>query len=264
MLPSSPRTILVTAALAALSATACGDGATGPAPTPNRAPTASGSIPALTVAVGGTATVNVAGYFTDPDGDALTFTASSSSASTASVAVSGSVVTVTATARGVATVTVTATDSGGLSAQQSFEVTVPNQAPVATGTVPAQTVFVGDTAHVDMAAYFNDADGDALTYSAASSNAAAVSVSMAGSVVSISAIAAGTATMTVTTTDPDGLSAQQSFEVTVPNQAPVVSRDSIESRTLGVGQTESWSAPDLFRDPDGDSLTYAAGSSDLE
>ena len=49
----------------------------------------------------------------------------------------------------------------------------------------------------------------------------------------------------------------------MPNQAPVV-RDSIESGTLGVGETESWSGPDLFRDPDGDSLTYAAGSSDLE
>ena len=57
--------ILTAAALAALSGTACGDGATGPAPTPNRAPTASGSIPALTVTVGETATVNVAGYFTD-------------------------------------------------------------------------------------------------------------------------------------------------------------------------------------------------------
>ena len=352
--PRSPRTILVAAALAALSGTACGDGATGPAPTPNRAPTASGSIPALTVTVGETATVNVAGYFTDPDGDALTFTATVSNAQTASVAVSGSVVTVSAVARGVATVTVTATDSGGLSAQQSFEVTVPNQAPVATGTVPAQTVFVGDTARVDMAAYFNDPDGDALAYSAASSNAAAVSASVAESVVLISAIAAGTATITITATDPDGLSAQhslevtvpnrapepvgslaaqtlavgqtvavevspyfadpdgdslsytaastdtavasatvaggvvtveaiargiasvtvtatdpgglstdQSFEVTVPNQAPVV-RDSIESRTLGVGEIESWSGPDLFRDPDGDSLTYAAGSSDLE
>lgn len=311
-------------------------------------------MPALTVTVGETATVNVAGYFTDPDGDALTFTATSSNAQTASVAVSGSVVTVTAVARGVATVTVTATDAGGLSAQQSVEVTVPNRAPVATGTVPAQTVFVGDTAHVDMATYFNDPDGDALTYSAASSNAAATPVSVAGRVVSISAIAAGTATMTVTATDPDGLSAQQSFEVTVPNRAPEpvgslaaqtlavgqtlavevspyfadpdgdslsyaaastdtavasatvaggvvtveaiargiasvtvtatdagglsadqsfevtvpnqtpVVRNSIESRTLGVGQTELWSAPDLFRDPDGDGLTYAAGSSDLE
>ena len=346
--------IAATAALAALWMAACGDGATEPAPPPNRAPVPNGSIPALTVAVGETATVNVAGYFTDPDGDALTYTAASSNPETATVAVSGSVVTVTATARGVVTVTVTARNPGGLSAQATFTVTVPNQAPVATDTVPAQTVFVGDTAHVDMAVYFNDPDGDALTYSAASSNATAVSASVAGSVVSITAMAAGTALITVTATDPDGLSAQNNFEVTVPNRAPVaigslpaqtlavgqtvaldvsqhfedpdddsltyaatttdsavavamvsdnvltvtarargitsvtvtaadpgglsskqsfdvtvpnqapVVRDSIQSGTLGVGVIESWSGPDLFRDPDGDSLTYAAGSSDVE
>ena len=61
---------------------------------------------------------------------------------------------------------------------------------------------------------------------------------------------------------PGGLSGQQSFEVTVPNQAPVV-RDLIRSGTLGVGETASWSGPDLFRDPDKDSLTYAAGSSNV-
>ena len=194
--------IVVAAALAALWTAACGDGATEPAPTPNRAPLPSGSIPALTVTVGETATVNVAGNYTDPDGDALTYATASSNPQTATVAVSGSVVTVTATARGVATVTVTARDPGGLSAQATFTVTVPNQAPIAMDAVPPQTVFVGDTAQVDMAAYFNDPDGDALTYSAASSNAAAVSASVAGSVVSITGVAAGTAIITVTATDP--------------------------------------------------------------
>ena len=74
----------------------------------------SGSIPAQTVAVGETATVNVAAYFTDPDGDALTFAATSSNPQTGTVAVSSSVVTVTATKRGEVTVTVTATDPFGL------------------------------------------------------------------------------------------------------------------------------------------------------
>ena len=41
-------------------------------------------------------------------------------------------------------------------------------------------------------------------------------------------------------------------------------RDSIQSGTLGVGETESWAGPDLFRDPDGDNLIYAAGSSNLQ
>ena len=253
--------IVVAAALAALWTAACGDGATEPAPTPNRAPLPSGSIPALTVTVGETATVNVAGNYTDPDGDALTYATASSNPQTATVAVSGSVVTVTATARGVATVTVTARDPGGLSAQATFTVTVPNQAPIAMDAVPPQTVFVGDTAQVDMAAYFNDPDGDALTYSAASSNAAAVSASVAGSVVSITGVAAGTAIITVTATDPDSLSAQHNFEVTVPNRAPVAV-GSLPAQTLAVGQTVAIDVSQHFEDPDNDSLTYAATTTD--
>ena len=52
-----------------------------------------GSIPAQTVGVADTAMVNLAGYFTDPDGDALTYGATSSDVTIASVAVSGSVLT---------------------------------------------------------------------------------------------------------------------------------------------------------------------------
>ena len=239
---------------------ACGDGATGPAPTPNRAPVPGGSIPAQTVAVGETATVNVSSYFSDPDGDALTYAAASSNAATASVAVSGSVVTVTAVARGVATVTVTARDPGGLSAQLTFPVTVPNQAPVAAGTVPAQTVFVGGTVSVDMSTHFSDPDGDALHYSGASSNAAVVSASFAGSVMSLGGIAQGTVTVTVTARDPGGLSVQQSLVVTVPNRAPAAS-GSISARTISVGQTFSLDVAAYFDDPDGETLTYSAASS---
>ena len=203
--------------------------------------------------------MNVASYFTDPEGGALTFTATSSNAATASVAVSGSVVTVTAAARGVATVTVTARDSGGLSAQLTFTVTVPNQAPVAVDAVPAQTIFVGDTASVDVAAYFEDADEDALTYSVASSDAMAVSPSVAGSVVSLTAITQGMSTVTVTARDPDGLSAEQDIVVTVPNRAPTA-LDTIPSQTLSTGQTMELDMSSYFTDPDGDALTFAAAS----
>ncbi|MCY4646434.1 MAG: putative Ig domain-containing protein [Gammaproteobacteria bacterium] len=203
--------------------------------------------------------VNVASYFTDPDGDALTFTAASSNAATASVTVSGSVVTVTAAARGVATVTVTAQDSGGMSAQLTFTVTVPNQAPVAVDAVPAQSVFVGDTASVDVSAYFNDPDGDALSYSVANSDATAVSASVSGSVVSLTAITQGMSTVTVTARDPDGLSAEQDIAVTVPNRAPTV-LDTIPFRTLLAGNTLEFDLARYFTDPDGDALTFTAAS----
>ena len=227
---------------------------------PNRAPEAWGAVAAQTLVVGDTAEVDMVSYFSDPDGDALSYAAASSNGAAVTVSVAGSVVSLEAIGKGIAVVTVTATDPEGLSAQQGFEVEVPSQAPVATGTVAPQTVPVGDTAEVDMVSYFSDPDGDALTYAAASSNGAVISVSVAGSVVSLEAVAKGTAAVTVTATDPEGLSAQQAFEVTVPNRAPVA-RGEVAAQTVVVGDTAEVDMDLYFRDPDGDPLSYAAASS---
>ena len=66
------------------------------------------------------ASVNVSSYFSDADGDTLSYSASSSNSSIASVSVSGSTVTVKAKNAGNATITVTATDPSSLSATQTF------------------------------------------------------------------------------------------------------------------------------------------------
>jgi len=96
-----------------------GDGGT------NQPPRATGSIPAQTLTAGSSAaSVDVASYFTDPDGDRLTYSARSSAQNTVSVSVSGSTVTLTPEAAGTATVTVTAVDPGALTATQGIAVTV--------------------------------------------------------------------------------------------------------------------------------------------
>ena len=230
---------------------------------PNQAPVPVDTVPVQTVFVGDTARLDMATYFNDPDGDLLTFTAASSNETAVSVSVAGSVVSISAIATGTAVITVTAADPDGLSAQHSFEVTVPNRAPIAVGSLPAQTLAVGQTVAVDVSQHFNDPDNDSLTYAATATDTAVALATVSDNVLMVTARARGTTGVTVTATDPGGLSGQQSFEVTVPNQAPVV-RDSIESGTLGVGEIGSWTGPDLFRDPDGDSLTYAARSSNLE
>ncbi len=79
------------------------------------------------------------------------------------------------------------------------------------GTISERTRSVGEMATVDLSSYFSDPDGDALSYTAASSNARVVGVSVSGSSVAITALARGLVTVTVTARDPGGMSASSRF-----------------------------------------------------
>ena len=94
-------------------------------PVDNRAPSPVGSISDQELTVGGeAATVDVASFFADPDGDELTYAASSSDEQVATASASGSSVTVAPVAEGTAPVTVTARDPRDLTAEQTFGVNV--------------------------------------------------------------------------------------------------------------------------------------------
>ena len=157
---------------------------------PNRPPVAIGEIADREVMVGDSVTLDISGFFSEPDGQALSYTVASDS-SVARASVAGAALTVVAVAKGTTAVTLTATDPGGLTAMQSFLVTVPNRAPVAAGSVSPQTVEVGDTATVDMSPFFSDPDGDALSYSAVTSDTAVAAALVADSTVMVTAVAKG-------------------------------------------------------------------------
>ena len=239
------------------------------APPDNRPPVAVGTLAPLTIGSGEPAvSVDVAAAFRDPDGDLLTYTATSSAPAVASVSTAGSMVTLAPVRPGSATVTVTATDPDGLTAAQTFAVTVAppdNRPPVAVGTLAPLTIGSGEPAvSVDVAAAFRDPDGDLLTYTAASSAPAVASVSTAGSMVTLAPVRPGSATVTVTATDPDGLTAAQTFAVTVapPDNRPPVAVGTLAPLTIGSGEPAvSVDVAAAFRDPDGDLLTYTATSS---
>ncbi len=228
---------------------------------PNRAPEVSDPIPDAEADVGETVDVDLSGHFADPDGDDLSYTATSSDEGVATTSESGASLTVAAVRRGAATVTVTATDPGGLSAGQSFTVTVPNRAPEVSGPIPDAEVHVGETVDVDLSGHFADPDGDDLSYAAASSDEGVATSSASGGSLTVAAVAQGTATVTVTATDPGGLSAGQSFTVTVPNRAPAGSNP-LPDAEIGPNDTIVAVLSDHFADPDGDDLSYAATSSD--
>ena len=194
----------------------------------NQAPVAVGTIPPLTLTEGKTARVRVAPFFRDPDRDQMVYSAESSDTNVASASfpLSPSWMTVIGQTAGTVTVTVTARDPGGHTVTQSMSVTVQaNQAPVVVATIQAQNMTAGERVRLNASQYFNDPDGDQLTYEAESSNNGLVTVSVSRSTVTVNAVAEGNATVTVAARDPQQLKAEQSFTVTAiphPDRAALV------------------------------------------
>ncbi|MXX36056.1 MAG: hypothetical protein F4107_13475 [Gemmatimonadetes bacterium] len=255
---SSAAGLLLLAATATVLA--CDGGGTGPVGEPNRPPQPAGVIPPLEVFAGDSAAVELSGHFRDPDGDPLTHRAASSDEVVAVVRAVGSEVVVRGVSQGVASVTVTATDPGGLSGTQTFAVVVPNRGPEAVGEIPDIVVEVGDSVARSLAGLFQDPDGDGLTFSAASSDTSVAGVAVIDDEVVVAARARGAATVIVTARDAGGLDARHTFEVTVPNRAPVVLERLPDGR-LPVGDTMRADLSPHFSDPDADSLDFAATTS---
>ena len=234
----------------------------------NNSPNTVGPIPTQTVKIGATLTMNLNTYFNDVDGDVLTYTASSSDTSKATVSVSSNTLTVTPKAVGTATITLTGTDPGGLSATHDFSLTVADQdnnAPTTVGTIPKQTIKSGGAAvTIALGSYFNDADGDTLTYTATSDDTTKVTVSVSGADLTITPVAGGTVTVVVQATDPNGAFAKQDITVHVetPAAAPVA-KGTIPNFDLLLGASNvTIEASLFFSDANGDELSYTAASSD--
>ena len=174
-----PVYVLLSCALALMSG--CGDDVSPTAPTPtqvtgNRPPSAAGSVPDQAVTVNGTAAmVNMAPYFTDPDGDALTYSAVSSNAAVVTTSVSGSTVMLTPVSAGAATTTVTARDLGGLTATQSVAVTV--DVGDAHGSTQDAAMPVGSASDTEASL---DTQGDVDYFSLDISTSAALTVETTG------------------------------------------------------------------------------------
>ena len=170
---------------------------------------------------------------------------------------------------GRSTVTVTATDPYGLSASQSFKVTVsaanePNRPPAASGALPGVTLAVDGTEVVDVSRSFVDPDDDPLTFAVSSSAPKVVTAVAAGAQVTLTAVGGGRSTVTVTATDPEGLSVSGSFTATVSaaaNRPPAkTGTEPPTNMTMRVGDTEVIDMSPWFVDPDGDPLTWSVRS----
>lgn len=225
----------------------------------NQAPQATDSIPAQALMPDGSVTIDLSGHFTDPDDDALTYEGATSDAAVATVMIEGSNATITGVAAGTATITFTASDPEGLSATQDAAVTV-NTPPAPEGTIDDINVRLDESTTLVVSGYFTDADGDALSYEAASSDDEIATASAADSTVTINGHAAGSATITITATDPRGASAMQ--EATVSVKTPPMPDSVPPTHDMIVGNHVELDFSTFFTDEDGDDLTYTAATSD--
>ena len=205
---------------------------------PNRAPTVASAIDDATIANrSGTHQVSLSGVFDDADGDALTITAVSSKTRVATVSVSADQASLTVSARergpcrfsncpwqeGPATITVTAGDGNGGVVSDTFTVTVKEAPTVANPIADIASLDAGTAKLISLSDVFADADGDALTLSAASSDTAVATVSAqvdpftgSATAITVTAASSGTATVTVTARDSDSNTVTDTFDVTVP------------------------------------------------
>ncbi len=191
----------------------------------NAAPEVAEPLLAQTLLVGtASEPLDLTPYFADPDGDPLTFAAVSDNVgvAVAEVAEGGSELTLRAVAAGEAVVVVTATDPFDAEASQPLTLTVrTNAAPEVAQPLPAQTVLAGTASEpLDLTPYFDDPDGDPLTYAAVSSNPEVATAGVAGDLLTLTGVGAGAVVVTVTARDPHGGEAGQTVTVTVTAADP--------------------------------------------
>ena len=218
------------------------------------APTVSSALGSLDVPVGARRTITLSDHF-DAGDDAIVYALENTDDRIATAAVDdggldgAQRLVIVGVAEGATAVRVIASVSGYPSAQSTLSVTVPppNRAPVAT-EILEQVVAIGETVEVDLADYFSDPDGDALTYAASSAAGAVATVSISGSVITITGVAAGGTSINTTAEDPAGLSANLSVPVTVPGTPPTLSDTSPSRVNLVVGRSETVDVSAFFRD----------------
>jgi hypothetical protein len=239
------------------------------------APTVTGQTATQTWLQGQKAILKLpANIFTDPQSETLAYTVSQSNGqplpswlgfNATTRTFSGTVPTTGAESL---TLKVIVTDTSGLSASETFGVTVPAAvAPTITSQTANQTWHQGQKINLELPANtFADPQSEALTYTAAQSNGQALpswlGFNPANRTLS-DTVPAGmeSLTLTITATDTSGLSTAETFGVTVPAAAPTVT-DQTASQTWIHGQTISLALPtNTFTDPQNEKLTYTVSQS---
>ncbi len=209
--------------------------------------------------------LDLSSVFHDPDGDPVDVSVESSNSSVAAVSVNGNQVTVHAISSGTATIQLKAEDGRGGEVTTDFDVTV-NESPVSSG-IPDQIkeINTGDI-QLSLNDFFSSPDSDILTYDVSVSDSTVVTADVYGDMLTLTPLTIGSTLVSIKATDDRGGQVIETFKTTVTagtpeNQNPVETKPADQSLTIG-GEVYSLDLGSVFTDPDGDTLTFKATSSD--
>jgi large repetitive protein len=200
----------------------------------------------------------------DPDGDPLTFTSASANNGTVVINSDGTLTfTPAPNFNGVATISYTISDGNGGIATATLTVTVGpvNDAPTAL-PIPPQASVDGAFYSANVSPFFNDLDGDTLTYSA-TGLPAGLSIDTITGVVSgtidrnASQVNGGVYSVTITASDGNGGTVSRTLTATITNPAPTANNDiAVTDEDVAVA------IPVLTNDtdPDADPLTVTVAT----
>ncbi len=111
--------------------------------------------------------------------------------------------------------------------------------PVASGTIPGQSLArTANPLTLEVATFFSD-PGDTLTYTATSATPAIASVAISGSTLTITPVALGTTNIMVTARDTAGQPVTQTFAVTVSGDAAAVAAPDISPSVTALIATQA-------------------------
>lgn len=223
----------------------------------NRAPQAAPLADRVITLESGEAQLELDGFFTDEDGDSLTYTVVTGDGMIAAASISGTLLTLTPKAAGTTLVTVTGRDGKGGLVSQSFSLLV-NRSPVGAELADQLIQVEGTEAAVDLS--FTDADSDSLILTAHIDDPSVASVRIQGEQLIITPQQGGSTTVTITATDGKGGEVQKSFTLEV-NRPPVLGT-ALTDQFATIGTDLLIVLDQAFNDLDGDLLAYEALSED--
>jgi len=208
--------------------------------------------------------IHLGDYFTDADGQYLTYSAFASSYNAFSIEVDVDVLAITPIDLGTAVVTVIATDPEGAHAAITFDVRVrgsENHAPELVSALDNIMIFPEESVDLDLSNHFVDADWDEIKYSFTLSGTSSVNVSINGHMMSIDAYQTGMAVLSIYADDSRGGVTATTVGVIVlgdANGAPFL-LNLLGNRSYNVSDSkDNIDLNSVFADPENDRLTYIA------